>query len=101
MRLSKAGGSPVKSVRVLGISERGWPSINSSKEFCDLYTVDKDICHVKKYGQSGVLSHLFAQGVVSGELFRSDIKFRQKVNQKLPAPYPRPVSFHPQTTRGQ
>ena len=56
----------------------------SKMEFCDLYTIDKDICHIKKYGQAGVLSHLFAQGLVSGELFRSDLKFREKVNEKLP-----------------
>jgi uncharacterized protein (TIGR04141 family) len=56
----------------------------SKMEFCDLYIATKDICHVKKYGQAGVLSHLFAQGLVSGELFRSDAKFREKVNEKLP-----------------
>lgn len=59
----------------------------SKMEFCDLYTVTKDICHIKKYGQAGVLSHLFAQGLVSGELFKADVKFREKVNEKLPAAY--------------
>jgi uncharacterized protein (TIGR04141 family) len=34
-----------------------------------------------------VLSHLFAQGLVSGELFRRDEEFRRMVNAKLPASY--------------
>lgn len=56
----------------------------SPVEFCDLFTSEGDIIHVKRYGQSSVLSHLFAQGLVSGELFRGDRKFREEVNQRLP-----------------
>jgi len=59
----------------------------SKFEFCDLYTADKDIIHVKRYGGSSVLSHLFAQGVNSAELFQTDTDFRQKVNAKLPEGY--------------
>jgi uncharacterized protein (TIGR04141 family) len=59
----------------------------SKFEFCDLYTSDKDIIHVKRYGASSVLSHLFAQGVNSAELFQTDPEFRQKVNAKLPEEY--------------
>lgn len=59
----------------------------SSVEFCDLFTRDKKLIHVKKYGGSSVLSHLFQQGVVSGELFISDINFRKDVNDKLSDPY--------------
>lgn len=55
----------------------------SSIEFCDLYTKDKKMIHVKKYGGSSVLSHLFQQGVVSGQLFISDSYFRSEVNGKL------------------
>lgn len=58
---------------------------HSSVEFCDIYTSDKKLVHVKKYAGSGVFSHLFSQGVVSGELFASDDSFRVKVNAKLPA----------------
>ena len=54
-------------------------------EFCDLYTKDKKIIHVKRYGGSSVLSHLFSQGIVSGELFIADSEFRKKINDKLPA----------------
>ena len=56
-------------------------------EFCDLYTKKKEIIHVKHYGQSAVLGHLFWQGVVSGEVFRDSTEFRKKVNHKLPADY--------------
>lgn len=58
---------------------------HSTIEFCDLFTTDKRLVHVKRYGASSVLSHLFAQGVVSGELFASDADFRQKLNAELPA----------------
>lgn len=53
-------------------------------EFCDLYTNDKDIIHVKRYGQASAFSHLFAQGTNSGELFHTQAEFRELVNQKLP-----------------
>jgi uncharacterized protein (TIGR04141 family) len=53
-------------------------------EFCDILTADRRLVHVKKYGGSSVLSHLFSQGAVSGELFVSDRGFREKLNLKLP-----------------
>jgi|HubBroStandDraft_1064217.scaffolds.fasta_scaffold00040_42 uncharacterized protein (TIGR04141 family) len=56
----------------------------SKIEFCDLYGLNNDLVHVKRYGGSGVLSHLFLQGVVSGEVFVSDAIFRQKVCDLLP-----------------
>ncbi len=55
----------------------------SAIEFCDLLG-DKQLIHVKRYGGSSVLSHLFFQGVVSGELFLGDVEFRKKLNNKLP-----------------
>ncbi len=60
---------------------------HSSVEFCDLFSKDKQLIHVKKYASSSVLSHLFAQGVVSGELFASDAEFRAKLNEKLGGPF--------------
>jgi len=54
-------------------------------EFCDLYTQDQRIIHVKRYGASKAFSHLFAQGLVSGTLFFRDQQFRHVLNQKLPA----------------
>jgi uncharacterized protein (TIGR04141 family) len=54
-------------------------------EFCDVMTAGKDLIHIKRYGQSAALSHLFAQGLVAGELFQTDPEFRRAVNLKLPA----------------
>lgn len=56
----------------------------SSIEFCDIATDAKKLIHVKRYGGSSQLSHLFSQGVVSGELFVQDEGFRRKLNKKLP-----------------
>ena len=56
----------------------------SRVEFCDLYTDSQDIIHIKRYGGSSVLSHLFAQGTVSGQLFVTDQEFRKTVNSLLP-----------------
>lgn len=70
----------------------------SKIEFCDLYTKDKKIIHIKHYGGSSVLSHLFSQGLVSGELFLRDKKFREKVNVilepefKLADTKPKPIA---------
>src|SRR4029077_910475 len=41
-------------------------------EFCDLYSDDRRLIHVKRYGQSSILSHLFMQGVVSAHCLLSD-----------------------------
>lgn len=56
-------------------------------EFCDLYTRNRSLIHVKRYGGSSSLSHLFSQGVVSAELFQTDVEFRKKVNKLLPSGY--------------
>lgn len=56
----------------------------SKVEFCDLLSNKREIIHVKRYGASSVLSHLFSQGVNSGELFLMEEKFRKEVNKKLP-----------------
>lgn len=53
-------------------------------EFCDVFDVDNSkLIHVKKYSGSNVLSHLFAQGLVSAELLINDSDFRQKVEDKI------------------
>lgn len=53
-------------------------------EFCDIFTRENQLIHVKKYGGSSVLSHLFFQGLNSGEYFHSDSDFRKKLNKQLP-----------------
>jgi uncharacterized protein (TIGR04141 family) len=45
-------------------------------DFCNLFTATKDLIHVKRYGASSVLSHLFSQAAISGEAFRADPEFR-------------------------
>jgi uncharacterized protein (TIGR04141 family) len=71
-----------------------------SVEICDLYDRDRVFVHIKRYGGSSVLSHLFAQGAVSAELFYFEPTFRKAVWEKLPAPYQwgDPI---PQPTRDQ
>lgn len=54
-------------------------------EICDLLTLNRELIHVKMYGKSSVLSHLFAQGFVSGQLIQIDSEFRQKVKDQLSA----------------
>lgn len=61
-------------------------------EFCDIFTLDGKIIHVKRYGNSSVLSHLFAQGVVSAELLVQDEEFRRKLNLQLPSTHRFPDS---------
>ncbi len=59
---------------------------NNKVEFCDLFSKsNKRLIHVKIYGGSSVLSHLFNQGLVSGELFLEEKSFRDGVNNILPA----------------
>lgn len=53
-------------------------------EVCDLFSKEKRLIHVKIYGKSSVLSHLFSQGFVSGQLIQLDSEFREKVKNKLP-----------------
>jgi len=60
-------------------------------EFCDIYTSNRKLVHVKRYGGSSVLSHLFAQGVVSAELLTEEASFRRAVNRFLPASHKLPV----------
>jgi uncharacterized protein (TIGR04141 family) len=55
----------------------------SQVEFCDLFIKQRAMLHVKRYGGSSVLSHLFSQGVVSATLFLQDPEFRKEVKKKL------------------
>jgi len=53
-------------------------------EFCDALSASGSLVHVKRYSGSATLSHLFAQGAVSAELFLLDRSFRKKVRERLP-----------------
>ncbi len=45
-------------------------------ELCDLLTADRKFVHIKRRGASSTLSHLFAQGLISAELFLDDQPYR-------------------------
>lgn len=53
-------------------------------EVCDLYSADRVFVHVKKYGASSTLSHLFSQGTVSAQLMVAEPSFREAFYKKLP-----------------
>lgn len=54
-------------------------------EFCDLFTIDKKIIHVKKGTKSAMTSHLFAQGEVSAKIFVTNVKFREDLRDRVVA----------------
>jgi uncharacterized protein (TIGR04141 family) len=64
-----------------------YPTGRDEVEFCDIFSREKQIIHVKRYRGSATLSHLFSQGVVSAELFCGLREFREGVNAHLPQPF--------------
>jgi uncharacterized protein (TIGR04141 family) len=52
-------------------------------EFCDLLCPDRRLVHVKRRSRSSTLSHLFAQGLLSAEVFIRDATFRAEIVEKL------------------
>lgn len=64
-------------------------------EACDLYSKDRHLVHVKQYGSSSHLSHLFSQGLVSAELLAHSVEFREALNNKLPASHRLSAPQHP------
>ncbi|OBU57328.1 DUF6119 family protein [Stenotrophomonas maltophilia] len=56
--------------------------VHDKVEFCDVYGA-KTLLHIKHYGSSSVLGHLFNQGLVSAELLKSDKSFVQLANEKI------------------
>lgn len=58
--------------------------VHDKIEFCDVYG-QETILHIKHYGSSSVLGHLFNQGLVSGELLKSHPDLVNLANQKLHA----------------
>jgi len=57
--------------------------VANNLEFCDLYSSCKAIIHVKKYGSSAVLNHLFAQAYQSIEMLVNSPEVIQQVNDHL------------------
>ncbi len=52
-------------------------------EVCDLFSDQRHFIHVKRKTRSSTLSHLFAQGAVSAELFLEEGRFRTGFRDKL------------------
>lgn len=52
-------------------------------ELCDLFLPDRTFIHVKRYGSSEVLSHLFSQGRVAAKLLLEDRRFREEAREKF------------------
>jgi len=61
--------------------------VHDKVEFCDAYSTGMELLHVKHYGGSNLLGHLFNQGLVSGELLRDHPKYVKLVNKELPPSY--------------
>jgi uncharacterized protein (TIGR04141 family) len=55
----------------------------SPVEPCDIFKFPDIFIHVKRYGGSSVLSHLFYQGLVSGELFIREDEFKSELNKRI------------------
>lgn len=54
--------------------------VGNGIEVCDLYTRNHQLIHIKRYGGSSVLSHLFNQGYVAANMLMQK-DFRIKLNQ--------------------
>jgi uncharacterized protein (TIGR04141 family) len=61
--------------------------LGGAMEFCDVFSKNNELIHIKRYGGSATLSHLFYQGVVSAELFKMEPEYRQLIREKLPAAF--------------
>lgn len=76
-----------KTTATLALMDRKMILIGGGRsriEFCDLFSRNGDIIHVKYYGGSALLSHLFSQAVVSADCFLHEVEFRRKLNNHLP-----------------
>ncbi len=80
-----------------------FPDEAGKVEICDVFTIEREFVHVKRDFEAGELSHLFAQGAVSAELFNYRAQFRDRLRELLaddppladvvPATTPEPRSF--------
>jgi len=63
------------------------PGSGSPIEICDLYSRQGELIHVKRYGASSVLSHHFAQALISAEALSLDRSARDAFARQLKAPF--------------
>ena len=52
-------------------------------EICDVLTSNRQFVHVKRHLSSSTLSHLFAQGLVSADLYLNSQEFRDKARVQI------------------
>lgn len=52
-------------------------------EICDVFTAERDFVHIKRDFEAEALSHLFAQGAVSAELFSYRPEYRVRLRDLL------------------
>jgi uncharacterized protein (TIGR04141 family) len=72
------------------------PGAGSAIEICDLYSRQGEFIHVKRYAASSVLSHHFAQAVVSAEALSLDESARSAFAAQLKPPFRfDPMGFRP------
>jgi uncharacterized protein (TIGR04141 family) len=69
------------------LMDRNLTYLGGAVEFCDVFTKANELVHVKRYGGSATLIHLFYQGVVSAELFKMEKEYRKLVRGKLPVAF--------------
>jgi uncharacterized protein (TIGR04141 family) len=67
--------------------DRNLTYLGGAMEFCDIFSKNKELIHIKRYGGSATLSHLFYQGVVSAELFKMEDRYRKLIHDKLSRPF--------------
>jgi uncharacterized protein (TIGR04141 family) len=66
------------------LMDRDLTYLGGAMEFCDVFSKSKELIHIKRYGGSATLSHLFYQGMTSAEFFQVDPDYRNLVLSKLP-----------------
>jgi uncharacterized protein (TIGR04141 family) len=60
------------------------PATRGPVEFCDLFDEGScDLIHVKRFGKSSQMSHLFQQGTNSARLFRTSAMFRKELSATI------------------
>ncbi|MGZ5481421.1 MAG: TIGR04141 family sporadically distributed protein [Pyrinomonadaceae bacterium] len=69
------------------LMDRDLTYLGGPMEFCDIFSKNKELIHIKRYGGSATLSHLFYQGVVSAEFFKMEDRYRKLVHDKLSRPF--------------
>ena len=59
------------------------PGVTGQIEICDVLTSNRQFVHVKRHLGSSSLSHLFAQGLVSADLYLTSQDFRDAVRNRI------------------